>query len=64
MDHLEREYRLNLEEARRRAARAVSDGERQFWLTTVESWLLLLGHPFQPRAQPQQQAQQKLQDKK
>jgi hypothetical protein len=60
MDDREREYRLNIEEARRRAERAVSESERRSWLTIAESWARLLG--FQPQPQPQQQPQQKLQD--
>jgi hypothetical protein len=44
-------YERNLEEARRRAERAVSDSERQAWLTIAASWERVLG------VEPQQQSQ-------
>ena len=51
-------YERNLEEARRRAERAVSNSERQAWLTIAASWERLLG------LEPQQQSQEQLTEKK
>ena len=51
-------YERNLEEARRRAEQAVSNSERQAWLTIAASWERLLG------LEPQQQWQEQPTDQK
>jgi hypothetical protein len=62
MDERQGEYRRNIELAQFEASRALTDSERQSWLTLAASWTRLLDLPPLPQRQPQQQPQQKLGD--
>jgi hypothetical protein len=42
-------YRYYMQDALQRAERAVSESERQSWLTIAESWAQLLGYDLASR---------------